>query len=76
MFLTMIVSIGCAVDILHLFKPTGSTNTLWPQSWPRSARKKYNNKEKRFKIKLNIYTTVGDVALTNISRETKLFPSS
>ena len=62
-------------------KPTGSTNQPeaqtnrehrcallnYPLPWP--IRKKYYTKSKRFKTNLHMHNTKGDVALTNINRE-------
>ena len=80
MFLNIIVSIGRAVVIFHSYKLTGSTNTLqllnWPLPW--SARKRYGNYNKQIRLKNKLYTRnpIGDVTVTNISRETNYYHDS
>ena len=38
--------------------------------FPCGQKKKCNNKQKDLKMKLYLHNTIGDIALTNISRET------
>ena len=66
-FFNLIVSIGCAVIVLHPYKSTGSTNTLSHYSG-RQERNTILNK-KRFKTNLYMHETKGNVALLNINRE-------
>ena len=82
MFLNIIVSIGCTFVIFHLYKPTGIkhkyASLISRYSGRQGSNTILNRQEshitiykKDFKTKLYMYNTTGDVALTNIRRETK-----
>ena len=68
MFLNIIVSIGCTFISFHSYKPAESINL-----YPLFVSRYPGRQERNLKTKLYMHSTIGDVALTNINRETNYF---
>ena len=75
MFSNITVSIGMGAHLLFSIRtnqPEAYIRAI-NQTLPWSARKQYNYIKKDLKTNLDIHNTKGDVALTNILRETNYF---